>query len=157
MFRNIRVSQPSVSNAVALAWAAGLTDGDGCVHIAKQRFKSPRRAGRPIYRMRLTISQSNLVVLQQVQKILGINACMVQVARTTQQNRQAYNLVYDGRAAFEAVAKLCPYLVAKRAEALVLMAFARACRVFQHPGPLGQPAWIWKRREQYYKKLQRMK
>jgi len=41
MFAKTQIAQPSLPPIMALAWAAGLTDGDGCVHIAKQTFSDP--------------------------------------------------------------------------------------------------------------------
>ena len=50
----------SLAQAVALAWAAGFTDGEGCIHISKQL--QPGRKS-PTYRPRLDVSQNNREVL----------------------------------------------------------------------------------------------
>lgn len=157
MFPKTQVTQPLLPPKVALAWAAGLTDGDGCIYIAKQTYSDPRRENQPNFRLRLTISQSNLPVLQYVQHVVGVNGCVAAPTRTLQQNKQHYSLTYDGRRALAVIRKLCPYLVAKRAEALVALDFARVCRIDEHPGPKGQSPRIWKLREAFYNKLRRLK
>jgi len=157
MFTKTQFAQPSLAPIMALAWAAGLTDGDGCVHIAKQTFRDPARAHRPNYRMRLIISQSDLPVLQYFQQVVGVTGCVSATKRTLQQNKQHYNLTYDGKKALTVINALRPYMVGKLAQALVMMAFARQCRINEHPGPQGQSPRIWKLREAYYKKMRRMK
>lgn len=157
MFSTSQIAQPSLPPMMALAWAGGLTDGDGCLHIAKQTFSDPARAHRPNFRMRLTISQSNLPVLQYFQQVVGETGCVSAAKRTLQQNKQHYNLTYDGKKALTVIRKLRPFLVGKLPEALVMMAFARQCRINEHPGPGGQLPRIWRLREAYYKKLRRMK
>jgi hypothetical protein len=157
MFAKTQIAQPSLPPIMALAWAAGLTDGDGCVHIAKQTFSDPKRIHRPNFRIRLTISQSNLPVLQYFQQVVGVTGCVSAPKRTLQQNKQHYSLTYDGAQALTVILKLRPFLVGKLAEVLVVIAFARVCRINEHPGPQGQSPRIWKLREAYYKKLRRMK
>lgn len=157
MFSKSQIAQPSMPPVMALAWAAGLCDGDGCLHIAKQTFRDPARAHRPNYRMRLTVSQSNLPVLLYFQQVVGETGCVSSPKRTLQQNKQHYNLTFDGKKALAVVQKLRPFLVGKLPEALVMMAFARKCRINEHPGPKGQLPRIWMLREGYYKKLRRMK
>lgn len=139
---------------VALAYAAGFIDGEGCIHIAKQQ--QPRRP-RPTYRARLTVAQSHREALERLRDILGAPSYLGKVRRTVQQNRQAYVLVYDGRHAGEVLAKVLPHLFIKAIEAQVLLEYFEVCDVRVHPGPKGHDAGIWKAREYYYKKLQRLK
>ncbi len=61
----------SLAQAVALAWAAGFTDGEGCIHISKQL--QPGRKS-PTYRPRLDVSQNNREVLVRLREIIGEDA-----------------------------------------------------------------------------------
>lgn len=157
MFAKKKVLFPTLPPMQALAWAAGLTDGDGCIHIARQTFKDPARAHRPNFRLRVTVAQSNLAVLQYMQTIVGVIGCVAAPKRTLQQNKQHYSLTFDGDKALVVIKKLYPFLVAKRAEAAVALDFARRCQINKHPGPKGQSPRIWALREAFYNKLRRMK
>ena len=157
MFTKKKVLFPTLPPAQALAWGAGLTDGDGCIHIARQTFKDPARAHRPNFRLRLTVTQSNLPVLQHLQTVVGVTGCVAAPNRTLQQNKQPYSLTFDGDKALMVIKKLYPFLVAKRAEAAVALDFARRCQLNMHPGPKGQSPRIWALREMFYNKLRRMK
>lgn len=137
-----------------LAYIAGLIDGDGCIHIAKQQ--QPGRP-RPTYRARVTLAQSNYELLCYVRDVLGEPSYLHKVPRTLQQNRQHYTLVYDGRHALAVIAKLLRWLRAKAPEARVLLEYGRVCAIHTHSGPQGHSEEIWRLRESYYLKLRRMK
>lgn len=143
--------------AVELAWAAGLFDGEGCISISKQM-----QAGRknPTYRLRLDVCQNNRETLQRFRGILagqGAIGHFYEVRRTTLTNRQVYILVYDGSNAAAALSALLPYLVRKRPEAEVALEYMQVAQVGCLPGPRGLPASVWKTREAYRRRLQRMK
>jgi hypothetical protein len=157
MFSKSQITPPALPPIAALGWAAGLCDGDGCIHIARQTYSDPKRSHQPNFRIRLTISQSNLPVLKYFQQVVGASGCVSAPKRTLQQNKQPYNLTYDGAKALTVIKLLTPFLVGKLPEALVVIAYARECRINEHPGPQGQPPSIWKLREAYYKKLRRLK
>jgi len=50
-----------IAKTVAIAWAAGFVDGEGCIHLARVQ----RTCGNRInYRLRLSVSQNCLVTLE---------------------------------------------------------------------------------------------
>jgi hypothetical protein len=142
------------ANPLHLAHSAGLFDGDGCVLISKQM--QPGRK-HPTYRLCLSLVQNCHRTVTRFQDVLGLQACLVEVRRTLQQNRQVYDLRYDGIHALRVLHLLMPYLVRKAVEAEVAIDFWNDCAMGVLPGSNGLPESVWKAREQYYKKLQRLK
>ena len=45
-------------NDTDLGWAAGIMDGEGCIHIARQKF-GKNSGRRPVYRLRVQIAQTS--------------------------------------------------------------------------------------------------
>lgn len=142
------------ANPLQLAWAAGLFDGDGCVLISKQ-FQPGRK--NATYRLCLSVVQNCPRTLRHFRKILGLRSCLVDVARTTQQNRDVQDLRFDGVHALRVLQLLRPHLVRKRQEADVAIKAWRECAFGVLPGCSGFPPAVWKARETYYKKLRNLK
>lgn len=138
-----------------LAWAAGFVDGEGCISIVKQTFKDPKR--RPIYRVRVQVAQSDLGVLKKLQKILGVQSSIAEIKWRSDQNEWAYSLIIDGRHAMGALLLLEPFLRRKKHQARACFDFWEQCQMGVHPGPRGMPEDVWKTREEYFKRLKRMK
>ncbi|MDX9844858.1 MAG: hypothetical protein RBT42_14015 [Aquabacterium sp.] len=137
-----------------LAWAAGLFDGDGCVLISKQ---TQRGRKHPTYRLCLSVVQNCHDTVQRFQQILGLQSCLVSVRRTSKQNRRVYDLRYDGIHALRVLQLLKPDLYRKSVEAGVAIEAWGNCAMGVLPGCGGLPDSVWRAREQYYKKLQRLK
>ena len=149
------IFQDTPNNSVnALCWAAGFTDGEGCIHLSKTR--QPGRK-HPTYRPRFDVSQNNREVLVIFRAILGEDAGLYANRRQVSQNRQTYSLVYSGAHALRAVAKLRPHLRRKQVEADVLLSYAELGRMGVHPGPDGYPPEVWAERERIYRKLRKLK
>ena len=139
---------------LAVAWAAGFADGEGCISIALQKFSHGRR---PTHRLRFDLVQNNREVLVDFAAAVGVSGPLYATKRTTLHNRQLYHLVYDGMSAYEVICRLAPFLRRKRPEAEVAMAYVREARVGWHPGPNGFPEELWALRDWYRLKLQRLK
>ena len=150
---------PSLSSSAAcqpvdLAYCAGLFDGDGTIGISKQ-YQAGRK--NPTYRLCLALVQNCFKTVCHFQAVVGVHACLIAVKRTTSQNRQVWDLRYDGRHALQVLGLLLPYLVRKSVEAAVAQEFWWACHMGAFPGARGLDAEIWQERERYYKKLRRLK
>lgn len=139
---------------VKLAYQAGLMDGEGCVHIARQTYQSGRR---PCYRLRLSIAQNHLRTLADFQQEVGVEGRLYQVKRTAVQNRDSFDLKYDGAAAAEVIRRLRPFLRRKRVEAEMALEYLQVCDVSTRYGGKGAPQEVWRRREWYYNKLRALK
>ena len=140
--------------ALAVGWASGFVDGEGCISIVKTR--QPGRKN-PTYRVRLEVAQNNREVLVTLREILGESAGLYANKRQASHNRQTYSLVLDGVHALRAVAKLRPHLRRKQAEADVLLSYEKLGWMGVHPGARGYPPEVWAERERICRKLRRLK
>lgn len=142
------------ADPLKLAHSAGLFDGDGCVIVSKQHQPGRKHA---TYRLCLSLVQNCHTTIQHFKEVMGLQAHIHEVPRKTQQNRQVYDLRYDGIHALRVLQLLYPHLVRKKIEAEVAIEFWSECAMGVLPGPNGLPDHIWQARERYYKKLQRLK
>lgn len=139
---------------LSLAWAAGFVDGDGCIGIAKQKYKG--REG-VCHRLKLSVVQNNREVLEEVQTILGESSFIAKLKRDSTSNRQSYALVYDSTHALSAINKLRPFLRRKQYEAEIVEKMWDEGKMGQRPGPKGWTADIYDIREKWAKKLSKLK
>lgn len=144
-----------MKDAVALAWAAGFVDGEGCIHIARQRYKSGSR--RPTYQLRLSVAQSDRYVLEHFARVMGVGHQIYAKIMDARMNRQPYCLVYTGPRALAVIEMLVDYLVAKRREAELALAFRDTCRLCEHSGRRGQSEAIWEARREHYERMRALK
>lgn len=140
--------------SLELAWSAGFVDGEGCVSIARQKMPTHKNI---CHRLRFSVVQSNLEVLEEIQRILGESGVIYKQKRTGQMNRQHYALKYDSRHAYNALEKLRPYLRKKHHEADAVFQMWKQGRMGQRPGAKGWPPAIYELREKWAKKISRLK
>jgi hypothetical protein len=106
---------PPSSLEFTVQWAAGFVDGEGCIHIAKQRYRTKRR---DTYRLGIYLTQNDLKVLEHFRDGVGVAAPIYKVKRTRQHRRQCYTLNYNSANAMRVISLLAPHLVRKRPEAM---------------------------------------
>jgi hypothetical protein len=141
-------------SATQRAYAAGLTDGEGCMQIVRQDLPGRKN---PTYRLRLTIVQNDYQTLANFIHCVGVAAKVRPVKRDHSQNRQVWRVVYDGPQAYAVICTISRYLVRKQPEARVAMDFVKKGRIDLHPGCKGTPKRLWKVREACYRRLKRLK
>jgi len=141
-------------NIIELAWTAGFVDGEGCIHISKQQLKQRRN---PTYRLTLTVGQNHRGSLERVARALNAPARIYTVKRSLQMNRDSFVLSVNDQDAHRALGELLPYLGRKAPEAKIAIEAYDLGQLSVHPGPKGHAPAIWKIRESYRLKLQRMK
>ena len=140
---------------VGVAHAAGLFDGEGCIHIARQKKATARRGH--IFRLVVSVVQNHLDTLIDFQNHVGVAGRIYQTRRRGTSNRDTYTLNYDGAAAESLLDVLVPLLRRKRDEALEALRFQRTFDLNRHYGPKGCPEDIWIAREALYRKLRNLK
>lgn len=145
-------SKRTIPNEADVGWAAGILDGEGCIHIACQTFPATSKR-RPNYRLRVHIAQTSRTLLEEFEWVVGICGTITQPEVTNKQRRVCYSLSYDGLSAFAVVEFLFEHLRRKRPHALEVKNFRRECDIHTHPGPDGHPPEVWQRREWYYKRI----
>jgi len=139
---------------LSLAWAAGFVDGDGCIGIAKQKYKDRDTV---CHRLKFSIVQNNLEVLEELQSIIGESSFIAKQKRDSKSNRQAYALVYDSAHALRAIKKLKPFMRRKQYEAEIAIRMWTEGKMSKRPGPKGWTADIYDIREKWAKKLSKLK
>lgn len=137
----------------SLEWAAGMLDGDGCIAIVKQPF----RTRRPIYRLIVSICQNCLQTLEHFRRCVGVDGVIYAVKRKLEHNKQVYNLNYSGPKALLVIRRLRAYLVRKRPEALVAISFCLNGQISQRFGRHGVPPEVEAVRVAHYLKLRALK
>ena len=148
-------SSPRLCGDVAIAYAAGFFDGEGCIHIAHQK-KSDAVRGY-IYRLNVSVTQNHLNTLVDFQNLIGVEGRIYLRPRTGTSNRDYYCLTYDSSAAEALLLKLLPFLHRKLDEAVIALQFQQCTQLNRHFGPKGCPAHIWAQRKSLYKKLRNLK
>ncbi|MEO7232554.1 MAG: hypothetical protein ABIW96_07705 [Polaromonas sp.] len=146
------VSVPLVPN-LDLAWAAGFIDGEGCVRIAKHSAKD---RVNPIYNIQLTVSQNRLETLEHCQTIIGVQSSICRFPDRESFRRPVYLLTYLCANARDALTLLQPYLVRKKAEAMLALEFALRLRVPRSGRTPHTPEEI-AIREEYYRRMKALK
>lgn len=135
-----------------MGWAAGLFDGEGCVHIAKQTYA--KQTGRqPTYRLRVSVHQTRLAVLHEFEWAVGLRGTYPRQTVTNKQRRVCHALVYDGVTAFTLLERMGEFLRRKAPQARLAQEFRRECAVHVHPGPNGHDKSIWELRRWYYSQM----
>ena len=138
----------------SIEWAAGFVDGEACIHIARQTYRSKRR---DTFRLRVYIVQNDREVLEHFRDGVGIDARIYKVKRTEQHNKQVYTLNFEGKKALALIALLMPHLVRKQEEAQTAMAFWVEGQVGKRWGPKGIRPDVAAFRERMYFKLRSLK
>lgn len=138
-----------------MSYAAGLFDGEGCVHIARQRKLQSKRGY--VLRLVVTVAQNHLNTLLDFQAMTGAVGRIYMRRRQGAANRDAFTLNYDGEAAASLLERLLPYLGRKADEARIALQFQRGTEITRHFGPLGCPDAIWRKRVLLCEKLRSLK
>ena len=143
-----------VEQAKKLAWSAGFVDGDGCICAVIQRHQNRKT---PSVRVRVAIVQNDHYVLQVLKGYLGERGALNSIKRQACQNRQPYQLLYDGAHAIAVIKKILPYLVRKRREADLCLKLFVEGRLNINPGPKGFPPEVHRIRKSLVKRIGKMK
>lgn len=149
------ISQRRHVGEADLGWAAGVMDGEGCIHIARQTYGTSGR--RPTYRLRLNIAQNDEQMLREFSWVVGVPGRIYSPKPTRKQNKTCHCLVYDGVSAFAVLERLHKHLRRKQAQATLAAEFRERCDIHRHTGPRGCPESLWELREWYYERMSGMK
>jgi hypothetical protein len=146
------LNQPT--RAAQLGWAAGFLDGEGCIHIARQRYRTARA---DTYRLGVHVGQNDRDALEYFRAIVGIDAPIFEVKRCENHRRQCYTLNYTGKRALQLIVMLAPYLRRKRREAQAAQAFWTDGRVGENPSGKRLDPTLVVIRAHYFDLLKRLK
>ncbi len=137
-----------------MGWAAGFIDGEGCIHIAKQRYRSKRS---DTYRLGVFVTQNDKSVLEHLRDVVGIDAPIFLVKRARNHTRQCYTLNFTGKDALRLLSLLLDFLHRKRAEAWAALEFWAVGRMGERFGRKGVSPELVATREHYFQLLKLLK
>ena len=102
-------------------YLAGLLDGEGCIMIAKSK-----RQGKKNYEycLRVFVSNSHLLGLQEVQKYFGGWLNEVKPDKNRFSQNRCWRLWWNGKSGANLLEQLKPYLVIKKRQAELALQFA---------------------------------
>lgn len=135
-------------------WAAGMLDGEGCIHIVHQ---GGRRGGPPSYQLRVSLSQNDLEVLEHFRRGIGVGGNIYEVPRLPSHSRQVYVLNFGTAQAIGLLQQLGPRLVRKRAELALARRFWVECMPGSGPGRRALSPEVRALREWLYHEMMRVK
>jgi hypothetical protein len=139
--------------SVSHQYCAGVIDGEA--HVSTVMYQHKQRQ-HPGFRLLTCISQNHYEMLLAVQNSLGANGAIYSVPRRIGQNRQCYDLRYNGIHAIAAISQVYPYLIRKKSLALMLVKMYADCRLWEHVGLRGVHPVILDRRVKLHAKIKRM-
>lgn len=137
-----------------LAWAAGFIDGEGCIHIAKQRYRSKRA---DTYRLGVHVTQNDRSVLESLCDSVGIRAPIYEVKLASNHRKQCYTLNFSGKSALRLLTLLKSYFRRKHREAQAALDFWVDGRMGKPGTGKPLPAEVAAVREHYFHLLKRLK
>ena len=137
-----------------VGWAAGLMDGEGCVHIARQTY--PGTGECKNYSLRVQVAQCSLAVLREFEWAVGLNGRISSPKPKRLQTRVCHYLSYSGMRALFVLERLREHLRRKREQADLAQRFRIDCQIHVHPGCRGMSAEVWRRRHWYYERMQEL-
>jgi hypothetical protein len=141
-------------NPVLLAWAAGFLDGEGCIHIAKQRYPGSRSC---TYRLGVSVAQNDRPALEALCEAVGIRAPIYPTKLADNHSRQCYTLNFSGRSALRLLIAVMPHLRRKLREAQAALQFWVEGRMgVRGNGQRLAPELVAKR-EHYYQLMKQLK
>ncbi len=145
-------NKPRFAN-VSVEYCAGVIDSEAHVSTVMYQYTHRRHPG---FRLLTCITQNHHEMLQAVHCKLGANGAIYSLPRRIGQNRQCYDLRYNGIHAMAAIAKVYPYLIRKKSLALMLVKMYADGRLWEHVGTRGIHPVIADRRIKLHAKIKRM-
>lgn len=106
-----------------IIWLAGLFDGEGCIHINRQRASARKDLKTDSFRLYAQITLGHLATLQRVQRIVGCGSVQPHTVSNKKANKAWCWMSSAGDAA-NLLKLLRPYLFTKKAEANIGLKFA---------------------------------
>lgn len=144
----------AMPDIASLAWAAGFLDGEGCIHIAKQRYGGRRS---DTYRLGVYVTQNDRTLLESFCDAVGIRAPIYATKRAENHSRQCYTLNFNGRNALLLLQKLKQFLRRKHREAEAALQFWADGRMGMSGGRKRLDPALAATREHYYLLLKQLK
>jgi hypothetical protein len=134
-----------------LAYVAGIVDGEGCIQV--QKYKKRKRERSTPYKLQLRVSNTDLRLVQHLQSLFPGYIYNGSEKRKNRRNQFYWHV--NGKKAAHILEKLVPFLVSKKDQAEIAIAFQDTFN--QYYGIYGLPKEIIAFREECYQKCRKLK
>jgi len=135
-----------------LPWAAGLFDGEGCIHLAKSK---PSATNVTVYSIRMTVKMVHKPTIDRLHCYFKVGK-VHRVKPGKNNARVLWQWLCCGKEAGAVLAQLAPFLFVKLPEAIVTLEYLRSNPNARRHPVCDYPA-IVKRREECYLKMRELK
>lgn len=109
-----------MSTETERAWLAGIFDGEGCIGLyAVSTIVRGKRYH--FWRVMLSVTNTNLVLLDRVREIVGVGQVSSNGRRLSAKHRPAHRWQASAKLAVQVLVLIEPYLVAKREQCLLAL------------------------------------
>jgi hypothetical protein len=133
---------------IQLAWLAGITDGEGCIHIHKTKANPKKGEITTKYCLRLRIAMTSRETIKHIQTIVGFgNFYTRKPQKKTYRTQYAWEASSLQASAF--LMMILPYMVTKKEEAQLGIEYMEIPRVFCMKQGIS-PKILQKRQRIYY-------
>lgn len=140
---------PNISDT-DLAWAAGLIDGEGCIHITKRPADKYRREN---FQLTVAVCMTHKPTIERLYNIFKVGSVCHKHPRGKQRTPWTWTVLAQQA---EAVLRLLmPYLFTKLAEGKIAFEFRRT--MLGTRGRRGVPAPLMQERRKLYRKMRAAK
>jgi hypothetical protein len=134
------------------AYLAGFVDGEGCICITKHYNK--KRTRSPIYHLDLSISSTNLEIVEYIANMTGAGSIHIGV-KENEDHRAGYIWVVGCNKAIDVLNEIYPYLRIKKTQAEIAFLFQKTMSASNRRR--GVPKAIMEQREAYYLTISSLK
>lgn len=136
------------------AYLAGVIDGEGSISITKQTLSGRHKA--PVYQSVLTVAMSTEEPLKSIQEWFG--GSPVWVDNKVRPGRVKLMRMWrvSGRKATEVLESIFPYLILKKPQASIAIAFRKVWDIHPSYGRAGVPQDILDMREMIYQHMKEL-
>ena len=111
-----------MSTELEIAWAAGLFDGEGCIHIGKIPPTSKNGLRNPSYRLTLKITMGCQVSVRKFAELVGDGTSFLH-SKGGKRLNPSYSFIAQSRKAQPILQQLRPYLITKADQADIALTF----------------------------------
>lgn len=107
-----------------LAWAAGVLDGEGCICIYGRPGRISKKSGFRALALIINVVNTDPRMPFKMKEIFGGNCNLTAERRNNPRRRPVMSWIITGRPAGVVLTKVLPYLVIKKEQAEVAIAYA---------------------------------
>lgn len=132
-----------------IAWAAGIIDGESCIRICHTLAKP---GGKPYYSLRIAVEMTHAGTVRRLASLFGAGSILLRVRGG---NKPTYTWTVNGVAAEQVIRLIFPYVVTKKGEAMMALAFCELPKNAEVPEET--QAAFNQLRHHYFKCLQQAK